>query len=69
MNDIFHDFIRKFVLVFLDDILIYNPTLAAHLEHLQYVCATLRSHQLVAIVKMCVFGQTRVDYLGHVIDA
>lgn len=35
MNEYFHDFIRKFVLVFLDDIFIYNPTLATLLEHLQ----------------------------------
>ena len=69
MNDIFRDFLKKFVLVFLDDILIYCSTIETHIEHLQLVFSTLCSHKLVANFKKCVFGQTRIDYLGHVIDA
>ena len=57
------------MLVFFDDILIYSSTLAAHLDHLQSVFDALDSHKLIANVKMCVFGQNRIDYLGHVIDS
>ena len=69
MNDIFRKFLCKFVIVFFDDIMIYSSTLAAHLDHLQYVFDALCSHQLVANVKKCVFGQNKIVYLGHVIDS
>ena len=69
MNDMFQNFFRKFVLVFFDDILIDNTSMEMHTEHLQLVFSILRSHQLFSNIKKCVFGQTRIDYLGHVIDA
>jgi hypothetical protein len=46
MNDVLSPFLRKFVLVFLDDILIYSPTLQDHIIHLKQVLANLREHQL-----------------------
>ena len=69
MNDIFRKFLRKFVLVFFEDILICSSTLTAHLNHLQSVFDALCSHQLVANVKKCAFGQNKIDYLSHVIDS
>lgn len=68
MNEVFRMYLRRFVLVFFDDILIYSPTWEEHLLHLQTVLNLLRQHQLVAKRSKCQFGQTRVDYLGHVIS-
>jgi hypothetical protein len=48
MNNILEPFLRKFVLVFFDDILIYNPTFELHLDHLRNVLETLSANQLLA---------------------
>ncbi|KAJ0779178.1 putative nucleotidyltransferase, Ribonuclease H [Helianthus annuus] len=69
MNDIFRPFLRKFVLVFFDDILIYSATWEEHLSHLRLVFKTLLDNQLVAKLSKCVFGQTQVGYLGHIVSA
>lgn len=69
MNEIFRPHLRKFVLVFFDDILIYSPSWEAHLEHLRSVLSLLRLHQLVAKRAKCMFGQTTVEYLGHVLSS
>ncbi|XP_019240631.1 PREDICTED: uncharacterized protein LOC109220626 [Nicotiana attenuata] len=69
MNDIFRPYLRRFVLVFFDDILVYSPDWEAHLEHLELVLSLLRKHQLVAKRSKCLFGQQSVDYLGHIISA
>lgn len=68
MNNVFGDYLRKFVLVFFDDILIYSPDLATHLQHLNLVLSLLRQHQLYAKASKCSFGQPKVDYLGHIIS-
>ncbi|WVZ78975.1 hypothetical protein U9M48_026610 [Paspalum notatum var. saurae] len=58
----------KFVLVFLDDILIFSKSLEDHVAHLQLVLDKLRDHQLYLKFSKCSFGQQSVDYLGHVIS-
>lgn len=68
MNDIFRPCLRRFVLVFFDDILIYSKTEIEHQEHLHQVLSILEQHHLVANLKKCVFGQQQVAYLGHVIS-
>lgn len=68
MNTIFEPFLRKFVLVFFDDILIYSPDLATHLEHLEKVLMTHRKHQLFTKQSKCAFVQRKVEYLGYVIS-
>ena len=68
MNDILQPFLRKFVLVFLDDILIYSPTWEAHLDHLRKVLEQLRAHQFYLKTSKCSFAQTEIEYLGHVIS-
>ena len=68
MNDVFKPLLRKCVLVFFDDILVYSADWEAHLEHLQTVLQLLAVHGLVANKKKCHFAQHTIEYLGHVIS-
>jgi hypothetical protein len=68
MNDVLRPYLRKFVLVFFDDILIYNALWAEHLRHLSIVLNALRAHSLHLKRSKCSFGMTAVAYLGHVIS-
>jgi hypothetical protein len=67
MSNIFSAYLRKFVLVFFDDILIYIKIPVQHRTHLQQVLQILRLHQLKAKLSKCSFAVDSVDYLGHVI--
>ena len=69
MNDVFKKYLRQFVLVFLDDILVYSASEVDHISHLQVVLQILRQQKLFANAKKRVFGQLRVEYLGHLISA
>ena len=68
MNHVFQVQLRKSVLVFFDDILIYSPSWSTHLAHLTEVLQLLRNHSLFAKRSKCCFGFTEVDYLGHTIS-
>lgn len=68
MNTIFKPFLRKFILVFFDDILIYSPTWSEHLKHLTAALSILRSHHLFVKKSKCAFGQASLEYLGHIIS-
>jgi len=68
MNSILQPYLRKFVMVFLDDILIYSPTLESHLQHLKSVLDTLRQHQFYLKASKCTFAQQQPQYLGHIIS-
>lgn len=68
MNHIFKPFLRKFVLVFFDDILIYSKDLDSHLSQLLQVFDSLREHCLKVKLSKCSFAQSQVQYLGHVIS-
>ncbi|KAF0934872.1 hypothetical protein E2562_028875 [Oryza meyeriana var. granulata] len=69
MNDVLRAYLRRFVLVFFDDILLYSTTWADHLRHLRVVLDTLRHHRLFVKRSKCSFGVASVAYLGHVISA
>jgi hypothetical protein len=68
MDDILRPFTNTFVVVYLDDIIIYSKTWAKHLQHIQYIMHTLRQHKLYANLEKCSFGMDRVHYLGYIID-
>ncbi|GMJ10321.1 hypothetical protein HRI_004701300 [Hibiscus trionum] len=68
MNKLFKQYLRKFVLVFFDDILVYSVDDSSHLQHLRIVLETLKAHQLYAKRSKCCFGSREVDYLGYVIS-
>ena len=68
MNQVFSEYIGKFVLVFFDDILIYSGSLEEHILHLKAVLDTLRKEQLFAKYSKCTFAQPQVEYLGHIIN-
>ena len=67
MNEIFRQHLRKFILVFFDDIFVYSRTLRDHYVHLEVVLDLLRTHHLVARATKYFFGHTQVEYLGHII--
>nr|GEX09298.1 retrotransposon-related protein [Tanacetum cinerariifolium] len=69
MNDLFRPFIRKFILLFFDDILIYSPSMESHLQHLHITLKILEDQRLFAKASKCCFGVPKVNYLGHVISA
>jgi hypothetical protein len=69
MNEILHQFLRKFILVFFDDILIYSATWADHLRHVCAVFQLLQEQGLRLKRSKCLFGEERVAYLGHTISA
>lgn len=69
MNSIFAPLLRKCVLIFMDDILVYCDSLEHHVEHLKAVFDILQQHQLLLKRSKCSFAQGQLEYLGHVISA
>eukprot|EP00253_Pinus_taeda_P002642 PITA_02642 len=67
MNSVFHQYLDKFVLIFIDDILIYSRNRKEHEEHLRIVLQTLREHQLYGKFSKCDFYKEQIQYLGHII--
>jgi len=65
MNDIFREWLDDFVVVYIDDILIYSSSMEEHAEHLRKVFQRLRENKLYAKLEKCEFGVTEVDFLGH----
>jgi hypothetical protein len=65
INDIFREWLDNFVVVYIDDILIYSGSLEEHAEHLRKVFQRLRENKLYAKLEKCEFGVTEVEFLGH----
>ena len=65
MNKIFHPFLDKFVVVYLDDIVVYSDNLQDHVEHLRRVFEVLRENELYVKKEKCSFAQKKVSFLGH----
>jgi hypothetical protein len=68
MNGVFREYLDKFVIVFLDDILVYFNSEEEHEHHLRMVFQVLRKHQLYAKLRKCSFYQKQIRYLGHIIS-
>jgi hypothetical protein len=69
MNKVFMEYLDKFVVVFLDDILVYSKTEEEHEEHLRLVLEKLRANRLYDKFSKCEFWLIEVAFLGHVISA
>jgi hypothetical protein len=68
MNNMFMEYLDKFIIVFIDDILIFSKTMEEHEEHLRLELEKLRSNQLYAKFSKCEFWLIKVAFLGHVIS-
>lgn len=68
MNSVFRDLLRKCVLIFFDDILVFSKSWPLHLDHLSLVLDRLQAHSLYAKPSKYSFGQTKIEYLGHVVS-
>jgi hypothetical protein len=68
MNSMFMPELDKFVVVFIDDILVYSKNEEEHEQHLQIILQRLREHQLYAKFSNCALWLTEIPFLGHVIS-
>lgn len=68
MSRVFREFLNKFVVVFVDDILIFSKGEEEHARHLKEVMDTLRAHQLKAKFSKCHFWRREVRFLGRIVS-
>ena len=68
MNRVFHDYLDKFIIVFIDDILVYSKTREDHETHLRLALERLQSEKLYAKFSKCEFWLDRVMFLGHIVS-
>ena len=68
MNQVFHNFFDKFMVVYLDDIVVYSATMEEHKRHLEMVFQKLRENQLYVKREKCAFAQTIIKFFGHIIE-
>ena len=69
MHEVFHSALDNFVLVYLDDIVVYSATEEEHERHLAWVFDQLLEHGLCAKRKKCTFGARSLKYLGHIVGS
>jgi hypothetical protein len=67
MNDVLRPFIDDFVIVYLDDILIFSKTWEEHLKHVKQTLDVLKRENLYVKLSKCEFGKTSLNYLGHIV--
>lgn len=68
MNEVFKDYLGVFVLIYLDDILVYSKNEAEHKEYLRIVLGLLRKHRLYGRLAKSDFGKPHMPLLGHVVS-
>ncbi len=69
MNNLLKEYLDLFVVVFLDDILVFSASVEEHAEHLRKVLSVLREHRLYAKMSKCEFVKTSVEFLGQQISS
>ena len=69
MNRVFHPYLDQFVVVFIDDIMMYSKDAQEHEHHLRIVLQILRENQLFAKLSKCDFWLKEVSFLGHIVSA
>ena len=67
INNVLHKYVDKFVVVFIDDILIYSKTKEEHEEHIKIILQVLREHHIYAKFSKCDLFKDKIQYLGLVI--
>jgi hypothetical protein len=67
MNDIVRPFLDDFVIVYLDDILVFSKTWEEHVKHVKQVLEVLKRAQLFIKMSKCEFGKTSLVYLGYIV--
>ena len=67
MNQVFYEYLDQFVIVYLDNIIVYSTTLEEHKVHLKLVFDKLRQNQLYVKKEKCAFAQRCINFLGHVV--
>jgi hypothetical protein len=68
MNKVFMEYLNKFVMVFIDDILVYSRSEEEHEEHLRLALQKLQENRLYAMLSKCEFWMKQVAFLGHIIS-
>ncbi|KAL2252569.1 UNVERIFIED_CONTAM: RNA-directed DNA polymerase [Sesamum indicum] len=68
MNQVLHGFLDEFVVVYLNDIVIYNRTLVEHEDHLRQALTRLHEHELYVKVSKCSFARETISFLGHIVE-
>jgi len=68
MNELLSPYLNCFVIVFFDDILIFSKTFEEHIRHLEMVFCLLQQGQFFLKYSKCVFGESKIEYLGHIIS-
>ena len=67
MNDVFRTFIDDFVIVYLDDILVFSRTWDEHVKHVKQILDVLKRENLYVKLSKCEFGRTSLNYLGYIV--
>jgi len=67
MNDVLRPFIDHFVMVYLDDIIVYGKTWEEHLKHVKQTLDVLKQENLYVKLSKCEFDKTSLNYLGHIV--
>jgi RNase H-like domain found in reverse transcriptase/Reverse transcriptase (RNA-dependent DNA polymerase) len=67
MNNVFREYLDDFVMVYIEDILIFSLTAEDHLRHVEFILARLRQHQLFEKLSKCEFNRASLPFLGHVV--
>ena len=65
INKVLQPFLDRFIVVYLDEIVVYSTTLEEHAQHLQQVLQVLRDNELYLKMEKCLFAQWEVEFLGH----